>query len=62
MRRPFTVIAALLLAVIAMGQATRAFLNIDVAIGDFHVPIIGSWVAAAIAGLISVMLFREAQS
>lgn len=62
MRKPFTLIAALLLAVIALGQATRAFLSIDVAIDTFHVPVLWSWVAAAVAGLISIMLFREAQT
>ena len=62
MRRPFTLIAGLLLAVIALAQATRAFLGIDVVIDGYHVPIAASWIAAVVAGVISVMLFREARS
>lgn len=60
MRKPFTVIAALLLGFVAAAQATRAYLGVDVVVDAYHVPIVASWIAAGVAALISVMLFREA--
>jgi hypothetical protein len=62
MRRPFTIIAALLIGFIAAAQATRAFLGVDVVVDTFHVPIVASWVAAGVGAFISLMLFREASS
>lgn len=61
--KPFTAIAALLLLVIAIAQAARAAMGVDVLIDNtFHVPIVASWIAAAVAGLLAIMLFREARS
>ena len=61
MRKPFTTIAALLLLVVALAQAARAYLGVEVLIDGYAVPVIASWVAAGVAGLISLMLFREAR-
>jgi len=62
MRKPFTTIAGLLLIVIAIAQATRAFLGVSVLVDGFAVPVMASWIAAAVAGLLGLMLFREARS
>jgi hypothetical protein len=61
MGKPFTTIAALLLLVIAVGQAVRAYLGLEVVIDGHQIPITASWIAAAVAGLLSVMLFVEAK-
>lgn len=61
MQKPFTTVAAVLLLIVALAQATRAFLGVEVLIGGYSVPIVASWIAAAVAGLISVMLFSEAR-
>jgi len=60
MRKPFTVIAGLLLLVVAAAQATRAYLGFDIVVDGFQVPIVASWAAAGIAGILGLMLFREA--
>jgi hypothetical protein len=35
--KPFTAISALLLFAVAIAQAARAYMGVDVVIGDFHV-------------------------
>jgi len=62
MRRPFTAIAALLLLIIALAQATRAFLGLEVVVDGYSVPVVASWIAAAVAGALGLLLFREARS
>ena len=62
MRRPFTTIGALLFLVVAVAQATRAALGVEVVIDGFQVPIVASWIAAAVAGLLAIMLFRESRA
>lgn len=59
--KPFTAIAALLLFAVAIAQAARAYMGVDVVIGDVHVPIVASWAAAGVAGFLSLMLFVEAR-
>ena len=61
MRRPFTMLAALLLLVVALAQAARAYLGVEVLINGYSVPVVASWVAAAVAAFLSLMLFREAR-
>lgn len=62
MPRRFTAIAAILLGVIAIAQAVRAFTGVDVVVNGYHVPVMMSWIAAAVAGIIAVLAFREAGS
>jgi hypothetical protein len=59
--KPFTRIAALLLAVVAGLQATRFFAGWPVAIDTFALPVWASAVFAIIAGLLALMLWREAR-
>ena len=60
--KPFTAIGALVFLIVAIAQAARAALGVDVVIdNNFHVPIVASWIAAAVAGLLAIMLFREAR-
>ena len=55
----FRNIATLLLALIAVAQAIRFASGWPVTIGSFSVPLWASAVAAVVAGLIAVMLWRE---
>lgn len=59
MPRRFTIIAALILGVIAVAQGVRAFYGIDVQINGVHIPIAVSWAAAAVLALVAVLAFRE---
>lgn len=59
--KPFTALTALLLFIVAIAQAARAYLGLDVVIGDFHMPIIASVGAAVVTGFLSIMLFVEAR-
>ena len=59
--KPFTTISALILLAIAAVQAVRAFTGIDVVIDGFHVPVMASWIAAGVIGLVGLMTFSEAR-
>ena len=59
--KPFTRIAALLLAVIAALQAIRFAAGWSVLIDGIAVPVWASAVFAAIAGLLALMLWRESK-
>jgi hypothetical protein len=61
MRKPFTTVAALILGLVAIAQATRAALGVEVVIDGYQVPVMASWIAAAVAGVVSLMAFREAR-
>lgn len=62
MPKRFTSIGAIMFGLIAALQGARIFYGLDVVVGTFHVPMAMSWVAAVVAALLSVMLFREAQA
>jgi hypothetical protein len=59
MRRPFTLIGALLLLVVAAAHVYRAVQGIDAAIGNEMVPMVVSWGAAAIFGIAGLMTLLE---
>jgi hypothetical protein len=58
--RLFSTVAALILAVIAVGQGLRAFYGLELTVGTYHVPIMMSWIAAGVAGVVALFAFREA--
>ena len=59
MPRRFTIIAALLLGMVAVGQGVRAFYGFDMQFNEVHIPIELSWAIAAIAGIVAILAFRE---
>ena len=59
--KPFTRISILLFSVIAALQFVRFLAGWPVTIGTLTVPVWASAVFAAIAGLLAVMLWREAR-
>ena len=59
--KPFTRVSALLLGLVAILQAIRFLAGWPVTIGSFAVPLWASAVFAAIAGLLALMLWREAR-
>ena len=60
--RPFTLIAALLFAIMAALHAYRIFTHFQVIVGSHTVPQGASWVGVLVLGLISLMLYRESQT
>jgi hypothetical protein len=59
MARPFTLLAALLLFVVAAAHGYRILNNWDVIIGPHNVPMMGSWIGGVVAAFLGVMLLRE---
>ena len=58
--RLFSTIAAIILAVIAVAQGLRAFYGLELTVGEYHVPIMTSWIAAGVTGVVALFAFREA--
>ena len=61
MSKPFTIIAALLLLVIAIAHAYRAYAGLDLVVASHVIPIYVSWVCAAVTAVLGIMLFVEAR-
>jgi uncharacterized membrane protein len=59
--KPFTTIGGLVLLLIAVVQAVRAFLGFEVIIDGYAVPVMASWVVAIVLGLLSLMVLGEAR-
>ncbi len=59
--KPFTTIGGLVLLLIAIVQAVRAFLGFEVTIDGYAVPVMASWVVAIVLGLLSLMVLGEAR-
>jgi len=57
--KPFTIISALLLLLIAACHAYRAYAGLDLIIAGHAIPIVASWVAAAVCAILGIMLFVE---
>ena len=57
--KPFTTIATVVFALVAALQLVRVLEGWDVAIGNVHVPMWASLLAAAFAALLAVMVWRE---
>lgn len=59
MSKPFTIIAALVLLLVAICHGYRAYAGLDFVFANIHVPVIASWIAAAIGAFLGIMLFVE---
>jgi len=59
MRRPFTIIAALLLLFVAAAHLYRAYLGINFTVDGQTVPMMVSYVAAAVTGIVGLLTLVE---
>lgn len=59
--KPFTALACLLLALIALLQLTRVALGWDVIVNGFAVPLWASGVATLLTGGVSLLAWRESR-
>jgi hypothetical protein len=57
--KPFTIIAAILLLAVAICHAYRAYAGLALVIGTYSVPIMASWIVAAVCAFLALMLFVE---
>jgi hypothetical protein len=57
--KPFTIIAALLLLLIAACHAYRAYAGLDFIMAGHSIPIVASWVVAGVLALLGIMLLVE---
>ena len=62
MTRPFTLIAALIFACIALIHIYRLFTDFQVILGSHTIPIWVSYLGIVVPGILAIMLFREARS
>ena len=60
-RKPFTLIAAILLLIVAALHAYRLVAHFPVSVDGSAVPMVASWIGVAVAGLLGVMLLVEAR-
>lgn len=59
--KPFTTLACLLLAAIALLQLARMLLGWEITINGYPVPLWASGVAATITGALSLLAWRESR-
>jgi len=59
MSRPFTIVGAIVLLAVAAAHAVRIGAGVAVMIGSYNVPMVVSWVAAAITGFVGMMTIIE---
>jgi len=59
MSNRYVVISGAVFALVAILQAVRAAEQIPVTLGSFSVPVAASWVAALVAGCLSLWAFRS---
>jgi hypothetical protein len=59
--KPFTIIAVLVLALLALGHVYRLIRGLEVVVNGMTVPQWVSGVLAVVAGTLAVMLWRESR-
>ena len=57
--KPFTIIAALFLLVVAAAHAYRAYYGLNLIVAGHDIPILVSWIATAVCAILGIMLFVE---
>lgn len=61
-RRPFTLIAAAIFAIMAIAHAYRIATDFQILVGSHSLPMSVSWIATAVTALLAAMLVKEARS
>ena len=59
--RPFTMIGAVIFLMVAAAHLYRAFAELPVTIADHEIPLMASWIAGGISGLLGVMMLVESR-
>ena len=61
-RRPFTLFAAAIFAVMMLAHLYRLVTDFQIIIGSHSVPMLVSWLAIVVTAVLAVMLYRESQT
>jgi hypothetical protein len=59
--RPFTTIAAIIFAIVALLHLYRLFTHFQVILGNHTIALWWSYVGVVVPGLLAVMLYRESR-
>jgi phosphate/sulfate permease len=59
MSRPFTIVGAIILLAVAAAHVFRIAAGVAVMVGSHDVPMVVSWIAAAIAAFVGMMTIIE---
>lgn len=59
MSKNYNVVSGLVFGVVALGQASRALMQLPVHVGSVEIPVWASWFAAVVAGSLCVWAFRS---
>jgi len=60
--KPFTILAAIIFAIIALAHLYRLFTYFQIIAGSHTIPMWVSYAGVIIPGILAVMLFRESRS
>ena len=60
-RRPFTLIAAAIFAIMALAHVYRIATDFQIVVGSYSLPMTVSYLALVVTGILAVMLYRESQ-
>lgn len=61
-RRPFTLIAAAIFALMMLIHVYRIATDFQIVLGSHSMPMSVSWLAIVVSGVLAVMLYRESQA
>jgi protein-S-isoprenylcysteine O-methyltransferase Ste14 len=60
--KPFTMISAIIFALVALLHVYRLFTNFQVVLGSHTIPLWMSYVGVIVPGILAIMLFRESRT
>jgi hypothetical protein len=61
MSKPFTTIGAIVFLIVAAVHAYRIYADVPVTFGVHDIPMMASWIAAAVSALLGIMLLVESR-
>jgi hypothetical protein len=61
MSKPFTIIGAILFLLVAAAHVYRIYAGLTVTVGPHDIPMVASWIGAAVAALLGIMLLVESR-
>jgi protein-S-isoprenylcysteine O-methyltransferase Ste14 len=60
--KPFTMISAIIFAVMALLHVYRIFTHFQIVLGSHVIPLWASYVGIVVSGLLAVMLYKESRT